>query len=118
MQSAYEAVNHLLEHKLPGQDFRLSVGQDVRISIAFPVLTETPMLRTRREEWDETLRTIVSVSAETGNQIIGHWIDRAARGEMEATEVPVAVEALRAICQRSGEDGPARPVKTLALGYS
>ena len=60
-------------------------------------------LQQRRAEWDETLRSIVSVAAETGNEIIGDWLDRAARGDISQEEVPMAVEALRALCHRSGD---------------
>jgi hypothetical protein len=98
-----EAVLNLLEKRLPGLNLAGAVGRDIKISITHPILNDTVTLQQRRTEWDETLRSIVSIGAETGNQIIGDWLDRAARGDISQEEVPVAVEALRALCQRSGE---------------
>jgi len=100
-----DAVLNLLEKRLPGLNLGESVGRDIKISISHPILNDTVTLQQRRAEWDETLRSIVSIGAETGNQIIGDWLDRAARGDISQEEVPVAVDALRALCQRSGE-GP------------
>jgi hypothetical protein len=100
-----QAVLNLLENRLPGLNLRGAVGKDIKISISHPVLNDTDALRQRRVEWDETLRSIVSIGAETGNQIIGDWLERAARGDISQEELPVAVEAMRALCQRSGEDG-------------
>ena len=100
-----QAVLNLLENRLPGMNLRGAVGKDIKISISHPVLNDTDALRQRRVEWDETLRSIVSIGAETGNQIIGDWLERAARGDISQEELPVAVEAMRALCQRSGEDG-------------
>jgi len=74
----------------------------VNVSISHPVLADTLSLQNRRDEWDETLRTIVSIGAEKGNEIVGEWIQRAAKGEVSVEEVPAAVEALRALCQRNG----------------
>ena len=93
---------NLLEKRLPGLNLGAAVGRDIKISISYPILNDTVTLQQRRAEWDETLRSIVSIGAETGNQIIGDWLDRAARGDISQEEVPVAVEALRALCQRSG----------------
>jgi hypothetical protein len=101
-----EAVLNLLEKRLPGLNLGTAVGRDIKISISHPILNDTVTLQQRRAEWDETLRSIVSIGAETGNQIIGDWLDRAARGDISQEEVPVAIETLRALCQRSG-DGPA-----------
>jgi hypothetical protein len=98
-----EAVLNLLEKGLPGLNLGAAVGRDIKISISHPILNDTAELQQRRAEWEETLRGIVSIGAETGNQIIGNWLDRAARGDISQEEVPVAVEALRALCQRSGE---------------
>jgi hypothetical protein len=119
-KAAYDAVANLLEHQLPGQG--LSVGPDsqVKISIAHPVLTDTPTLQRRRAEWDSTLRSVVTIGAETGNQIIGDWIDRAARGEISQADLPGAVQALRALCQNSNRAsiGYAAGEKALALSAS
>jgi hypothetical protein len=102
-----DAVMNLLEKRLPGLNLGAAVGRDIKISISHPILNDTVTLQQRRAEWDETLRSIVSIGAETGNQIIGDWLDRAARGDISQEEVPVAVEALRALCQRSGEGSAA-----------
>ncbi len=102
MELTHEAVLNLLENHLLGLNLRKGVGGDIKISISHAVLNDTAMLRNRRAEWDETLRGVVSIGAETGNQIIGHWLDRAARGEISREEVPAAVQALRALCQRAG----------------
>jgi hypothetical protein len=98
-----EAVLNLLEKRLPGLNLGEAVGRDIKISISHPILNDTMTLQQRRAEWDETLRSIVSVAAETGNEIIGDWLDRAARGDISQEEVPMAVEALRALCQGSGD---------------
>jgi hypothetical protein len=102
MQAAHEATVDLLEHKLPGQTLRVGMVDGVNVSISHPVLADTLSLQNRRDEWDETLRTIVSIGAEKGNEIVGEWIQRAAKGEVSVEEVPAAVEALRALCQRNG----------------
>jgi len=99
-----EAVLNLLESRLPGLNLRGAVGREIKICISHPVLNDTAALQLRRVEWDETLRSIVSIGAETGNQIIGDWLNRAARGDISQEEVPVAVRALRALCERSGQD--------------
>ena len=103
-----EAVMNLLEKRLPGLNLGGAVGRDIKISISHPILNDTVTLQQRRAEWDETLRSIVSIGAETGNQIIGDWLERAARGDISQEEVPVAMEALRGLCQRSG-DGRGMP---------
>jgi hypothetical protein len=104
-----EAVMNLLEKRLPGLNLAAAVGRDIKISVSHPILNDTVTLQQRRSEWDETLRSIVSIGAETGNQIIGDWLERAARGDISQEEVPVAVEALRALCQRSGEERQGMP---------
>ena len=102
MQAAHEATVDLLERKLPGQSLRVGMVDGVNVSISHPELADTLTLQNRRDEWDETLRTIVSIGAEKGNEIVGEWIQRAARGEVSVEEVPAAVEALRGLCQRNG----------------
>ena len=79
------------EQKLPGQ--KLKAGMDVNLSISYPVLHDAEGLKRRREEWDETMRGVVSIGAAKGNEIIGEWIDRATRGEITAEEMPVAPPA-------------------------
>jgi hypothetical protein len=102
-----EAVLNLLEKRLPGLNLGEAVGRDIKISISHPILNDTMTLQQRRAEWDETLRSIVSVAAETGNEIIGDWLERAARGDISQEEVPMAVEALRALCHRAGDGAAA-----------
>jgi hypothetical protein len=97
-----EAVMNLLEKRLPGLNLGAAVGTEIKVSISHPILNDTVTLQQRRTEWDETLRSIVSIGAETGNQIIGDWLERAARGDISQEEVPTAVEALRALCQGTG----------------
>jgi hypothetical protein len=104
MELTYDAVLNLFENHLPGLNLRKGIGRDIKISISHPVLNDTAMLQRRRAEWDETLRSIVSIGAETGNQIIGDWLERAARGDISREDVPTAAQALRALCQMSGED--------------
>jgi hypothetical protein len=118
MKAAYDAVVDLLERDLPGQSLRIGVVDGVKVSISHPVLTDTLALQRRRGEWDETLRTIVTSGAEKGNQIVGDWLQRAAKGEVSAEEVPAAVEALRALCQQNGreDDGFHSGSKLLTLG--
>jgi hypothetical protein len=108
MKLTGEAVLNLLENNLPGINLRKGIGRDIKISVSHAVLNDTAMLRRRRTEWDETLRGIVSIGAETGNQIIGDWLERAARGDISREEVPAAVQALRALCQRSDGDSDGR----------
>jgi hypothetical protein len=100
-----EAVMNLLEKRLPGLNLSAAVGTEIKVSISHPILNDTVTLQQRRTEWDETLRSIVSIGAETGNQIIGDWLERAARGDISQEEVPSAVEALRALCQGPGGSG-------------
>lgn len=109
MELTHEAVLNLLENHLPGLNLRKGAGRDIKISISHPVLNDTAMLQRRRVEWDETLRSIVSIGAETGNQIIGDWLERAARGDISREEVPAAVRTLRALCGRSGENANGIP---------
>jgi hypothetical protein len=106
MEVTYEAVLNLLENHLPGLNLRKRVGRDIKISISHAVLNDTAMLRRRRVEWDETLRGIVSIGAETGNQIVGDWLQRAARGEISREEAPAAAQALRALCQGASDPLP------------
>jgi hypothetical protein len=115
MSATYESVTELLERGLPGQSLRVGVAEGIKVSVSHPVLTDSPALVRRRTEWDDTLRTIVSIGAEKGNEIVGNWIQRAAKGEVSAEEVPVAVEALRALCQHNRDDVRAGS-KLLALG--
>lgn len=103
MEITEQAVLNLLAKRLPGLDLSAEVGKGIKLAISHPILTDTAVLQQRRAEWDETMRGIVSIGAETGNQIIGSWLERAARGEISKEEVPVAVEALRALCERSGD---------------
>jgi hypothetical protein len=92
------------------------VAEGIKVSVSHPVLTDSPALVRRRTEWDDTLRTIVSIGAEKGNEIVGNWIQRAAKGEVSAEEVPVAVEALRALCNHNRGDNVHAGSKLLALG--
>jgi len=110
-----DAVMNLLEKRLPGMNLLNAVGQDIKVSVSHPVLNDTAGLKQRRVEWDETLRSVVSIGAEKGNEIIGDWLDRAARGDISREEMPGAVEALRALCQRSGDTGEGRPNGTPRL---
>lgn len=102
LQATEEAVLNLLEKRLPGMNLRDAVGREIKISISHPVLNDSEALKQRRMEWDETMRSIVSIGAEKGNQIVGDWLDRAARGDISREEMPVALQTLRALCQRSG----------------
>jgi hypothetical protein len=111
MSATNSAVQNLLENQLPGQELRRG-DDEVKVSISHPVLADTLLLQKRRHEWDETMRSIVSIGAETGNQIIGDWLNRAARGEITREEMPLAVEALRTLSHRSGP-GAAKPLKAL-----
>ena len=95
-EAASDALVDILENKLPGQ--KLKTGADVNLSISYPVLHDADGLKRRREEWEETMRSVVSIGAAKGNEIIGDWIDRAARGEVTAEEMPMAMEALRSLC--------------------
>jgi len=99
-EAAYLTIVDLMEKRLPGQ--KLKAGHDANLSIAYPVLHDAEGLKKRREEWDETMRGVVSIGAAKGNEIIGEWIDRAARGEVTAEEMPAAMEIFRALCAPSG----------------
>jgi hypothetical protein len=116
MSATYESVTELLERGLPGQSLRVGVAEGIKVSVSHPVLTDSPALVRRRTEWDDTLRTIVSIGAEKGNEIVGNWIQRAAKGEVSAEEVPAAVEALRALCNHNRGDNVHVGSKLLALG--
>jgi len=109
-QAANDTLEDMLEHKLPGQ--KLKAGLDVSLSISYPVLHDAEGLKKRREEWDETMRGVVSIGAAKGNEIIGEWIDRAARGDITAEEMPVAMELLRSLCAPPGPSG--RPLEIAA----
>ena len=99
-----EAVSDLLEKRIPGLNLLGAVGREIKISISHPILNDTEGLKQRRVEWDETMRSIVSIGAQKGNQIVGDWLERAARGDISREEMPIAVETLRALCQRSGQE--------------
>jgi len=125
MRVTHDAVCDVLENKLPGQHVRAGTDTDLSISISYPVLHDTEALKKRRVEWEETLRGIVSAGAATGNQIIGDWIDRAARGDISADEMPAAVQLIRSLSGRSesapleiGSGREPRLAAAPALGYS
>jgi hypothetical protein len=103
-QVTNDTLVETLEHKLPGQ--KLRAGLDVSLSISYPNLHDADALRKRREEWDETMRGVVSIGASKGNEIIGEWIDRAARGDITAEEMPAAMELMRALCAPNGKQAP------------
>jgi hypothetical protein len=116
MSATYESVTELLERGLPGQSLHVGVAEGIKVSVSHPVLTDSPALVRRRTEWDDTLRTIVSIGAEKGNEIVGDWIQRAAKGEVSAAEVPAAVEVLRGLCQHNRGGDVHGGSKLLALG--
>lgn len=120
MRVTSEAVMDVIENRLPGQNVRAAGDRDLKVSISYPVLHDTEALKKRRTEWDQTLRGVVSMGAATGNQIIGEWIDRAARGDISAEEMPTAVQLIRSLCHRSESSTPALPanISTQALGFS
>jgi len=109
-QAASDTLVEMLEHKLPGQ--KLKAGTDASLAIAYPVLHDAEGLQRRREEWDETMRGVVSIGAAKGNEIIGEWIDRATRGEITAEEMPVAMDLLRSLCAPPASSG--RPLEIAA----
>jgi hypothetical protein len=113
-EAAYVTIVDLMENRLPG--LKLKAAQDANLSIAYPVLHDAEGLKKRREEWDETMRGVVSIGAAKGNEIIGEWIDRAARGEVTAEEMPAAMEIFRALCGPSGSNG--RPLELSASSSS
>jgi hypothetical protein len=122
MRVTSEAVMDVIENRLPGQRVRAAGDRDLKVSISYPVLHDTEALKKRRAEWDQTLRGVVSIGAATGNQIIGEWIDRAARGDISADEMPAAVRLIRSLCQTSESSAnrlaiPASAT-TQALGFS
>jgi hypothetical protein len=120
MQVANDAVSNVLENKLPGQRVRMGEDRHVKVSIAHPVLDDAKSLQKRRSEWDQTLRTIVSDGAVTGNQIVGDWIDRASRGQVTPEQTPVFVQLMRASCRKDepGMLGNGAPRETKALKFS
>ena len=105
MRVTSEAVMDVIENRLPGQHMRAAGDRDLKVSISYPVLQDTEALKKRRTEWDQTLRGVVEIGAATGNQIIGEWIDRAARGDISADEMPTAVQLIRSLCQHSESSG-------------
>ena len=107
MSVTSEAVMDVIENRLPGQHVRAAGDRDLKVSISYPVLQDTEALKKRRAEWDQTLRGVVEIGAATGNQIIGEWIDRAARGDISADEMPTAVQLIRSLCQHSESSGRA-----------
>jgi hypothetical protein len=117
MKVANDAVSNVLENKLPGQHVRMGEDRHVKVSIAHPVLDDAMALQKRRSEWDQTLRTIVSDGAVTGNQIVGDWIDRASRGQVTPEQTPVFVQLMRASCRTTDAgalgNGPAMGTKAL-----
>ena len=120
MRVTSEAVMDVIENRLPGQKVRAAGDRELKVSISYPVLHDTEALKRRRAEWDQTLRGVVSIGAAKGNEIIGEWIDRAARGEISAEEMPTAVQLIRSLCHRSESGMPALPANTSAqaLGLS
>jgi hypothetical protein len=117
-----ETLVDMLENKLPGQKIKAGADGDVKVSISYPVLNDAEALKKRREEWEETMRGVVSIGATTGNQIIGEWIDRAARGDITAEEMPAAVELIRSLCPAPASDaralGTGQRAPAPALGFS
>ena len=120
MRATSESVMELIENRLPGQNVRAAADRDLKVSISYPVLHDTEALKKRRAEWDDTLRGVVSIGAATGNQIIGEWIDRAARGDISSEEMPGAVQVIRSLCYHSESDAPviSANASIRTLGYS
>src|SRR5262249_44294480 len=120
MRVTSEAVMDVIENRLPGQKVRAAGDRDLKVSISYPVLHDTEALKRRRTEWDQTRRGVVCIGAATGNQIIGEWIDRAARGDISADEMPTAVQLIRSLCHGSESGAPAIAAKasTQAIGFS
>ena len=98
----YDAVAGVLENMLPGQRVQPELEKGLRISVSYPVLSDTRILQQRRAEWEETMRGIVSIGATTGNQIVGDWIDRAARGDITPDDMPRVIQLIRSSCERPG----------------
>jgi hypothetical protein len=120
MKVANDAVSNVLENKLPGQRVRMGEDRHVKVSVAHPVLDDAKPLQKRRSEWDQTLRTIVSDGAVTGNQIVGDWIDRASRGQVTPEQTPVFVQLMRASCrtEEAGALANGAATGTKALNFS
>jgi hypothetical protein len=118
MEAAYATVLEMLEKNLPGQSLRVGISEGISLSISRPLLNDSLTLIERRKEWEETMRSVVSIGAEKGNQIVGEWLERAARGEISVEEVPEAAQALRALCYRNGREAiDCRATVRPALGY-
>jgi hypothetical protein len=109
-QATSDTLVDILENKLPGQ--KLRPGLEVALSISYPVLHDAEALKKRREEWDETMRGVVSIGAAKGNEIIGEWIDRAARGDISAEEMPVAIDLIRSLCPPAAAQPLAIPAQS------
>ncbi len=120
MEETRAAIEDVLDNQLTGQSIRADNENEVKILVSFPVLQDNEILKRRRAEWDETMRSIVSIGAATGNQIIGDWIDRAVRGDISAQDIPAAAELIRSLANRSDSGAPALPINsaTPALGFS
>jgi hypothetical protein len=120
MEETRATVEDVLDNQLIGQTIRANDENEVKITVSFPVLQDNESLKRRRAEWDETMRSVVSIGAATGNQIIGDWIDRAVRGDISAEDIPAAALMIRALAQRSDNGDAAIPanVNTPALGFT
>lgn len=120
MQETRAALEDVLDNQLTGQSIRADNENEVKILVSFPVLQDNEILKRRRAEWDETMRSIVSIGAATGNQIIGDWIDRAVRGDISAQDIPAAAELIRSLANRSDSGAAALPMNSAApaLGFS
>lgn len=119
MEETRAALEDVMDNQLTGQSIRADDQNEVKILVSYPVLQDNETLKRRRAEWDETLRSVVSIGAATGNQIIGDWIDRAVRGDISAEDIPAAAQLIRSLAQRSESSGGAIPVNgTPALGFS
>jgi hypothetical protein len=120
MDETRAAIEDVLDNQLTGQSIRADNENEVKITVSFPVLQDNESLKRRRSEWDETMRSVVSIGAATGNQIIGDWIDRAVRGDISTDDIPAAAQLIRSLAQRS-ESGTAAisaNSSTPALGFS
>jgi hypothetical protein len=120
MEETRAAIEDVLDNQLTGQSIRADDENEVKITVSFPVLQDNECLKRRRAEWDETMRSVVSIGAATGNQIIGDWIDRAVRGDISTDDIPAAAQLIRSLAQRSesGTAAIAANSSTPALGFS
>jgi hypothetical protein len=119
MEETRAAIEDVLDNQLTGQSIRADDENEVKILVSYPVLEDNETLKRRRAEWDETMRSVVSIGAATGNQIIGDWIDRAVRGDISAEDIPAAAQLIRSLAQGSESSGAAIPVSAApALGFS